>query len=194
MDSRQRILLAVKENQPGIKQSLPALSFGCYISDIPGTFIDVLKSVGGGVYVIRNISEIDPILKRQHPLLKKIISVSDEFAAFAVTYTGQDNPHLLADVDIAIINAHLGVAENGAVWVTEEIIIERVLPFICAHLAVVIDKRNLVATMHDAYDRIGLLQYDFGTFISGPSKTADIEQSLVLGAHGPKSMTVFIID
>jgi L-lactate dehydrogenase complex protein LldG len=47
--------------------------------------------------------------------------------------------------------------------------------------------------MHDAYKRIGLAPYTYGAFIAGPSKTADIEQSLVLGAHGPKSMTVFIL-
>ena len=67
------------------------------------------------------------------------------------------------------------------------------LPFICQHLVAVIDAQNIVATMQVAYDRIAGTQYGFGTFIAGPSKTADIEQSLVLGAHGPKTMTVFIL-
>ncbi len=48
--------------------------------------------------------------------------------------------------------------------------------------------------MHDAYDIIADQEYDFATFIAGPSKTADIEQSLVLGAHGPKTMMVFVIN
>ena len=48
--------------------------------------------------------------------------------------------------------------------------------------------------MHEAYDLIGDKDYGFATFIAGPSKTADIEQSLVLGAHGPKTMTVFLLD
>ncbi|MNW08326.1 Lactate utilization protein C [compost metagenome] len=47
--------------------------------------------------------------------------------------------------------------------------------------------------MHEAYQKIADSVYGFGTFIAGPSKTADIEQSLVLGAHGPKNMTVFIL-
>ncbi|RYZ34568.1 MAG: hypothetical protein EOP49_34380, partial [Sphingobacteriales bacterium] len=51
---------------------------------------------------------------------------------------------------------------------------------------------RLVSTMQEAYERIGYAAYSFGVFIAGPSKTADIEQSLVLGAHGPKSMTVLI--
>jgi L-lactate dehydrogenase complex protein LldG len=77
--------------------------------------------------------------------------------------------------------------------VTEDVIGQRVLPFICQHLAVVVDAKNIVPTMHEAYQRIGDSLYGFGTFIAGPSKTADIEQSLVLGAHGPRSMTVFLL-
>ena len=47
--------------------------------------------------------------------------------------------------------------------------------------------------MHHAYDRIAQAEYPFGLFLAGPSKTADIEQSLVLGAHGSRSMTVFLL-
>ena len=74
--------------------------------------------------------------------------------------------------------------------------IERALPFIAQNLALVIRKKDVVVNMHAAYERIGgmNLEYGFATFIAGPSKTADIEQSLVLGAHGPKSMTVFLVD
>ena len=46
--------------------------------------------------------------------------------------------------------------------------------------------------MHEAYDLIRDADYGFG-FSLQPLKTADIEQSLVLGAHGPKTMTVFVI-
>jgi L-lactate dehydrogenase complex protein LldG len=69
----------------------------------------------------------------------------------------------------------------------------RVLPFISQHLAVVISKDNLVPTMSQAYAKIGSAEYGYGAFIAGPSKTADIEQSLVIGAHGPRSLSVFIL-
>ena len=98
------------------------------------------------------------------------------------------------DIELAIIGAELGVAENGAVWIKGDLLNQRVLPFICQHLAVILKKENIVATMHDAYEKINNEKYGFSTFIAGPSKTADIEQSLVLGAHGPRSMTVFLID
>jgi L-lactate dehydrogenase complex protein LldG len=59
---------------------------------------------------------------------------------------------------------------------------------------VVLNKKDLLSNMHQAYDRIADAGYDFAAFIAGPSKTADIEQSLVLGAHGPKSMIIFLLD
>ncbi len=47
--------------------------------------------------------------------------------------------------------------------------------------------------MHEAMLEIENFNEGYGVFISGPSKTADIEQSLVIGAQGPLSLTVFLI-
>ena len=71
---------------------------------------------------------------------------------------------------MAIISTHFAVAENGSVWVTEELIKERVLPFICQHLVAIVDSKNILPTMHDAYNKIGEADYGFGSFIAGPSK------------------------
>ena len=70
---------------------------------------------------------------------------------------------------------------------------QRIIPYICQHLAVVVRVDSLVPTLHEAYEIIGEGTYGFGGFIGGPSKTADIEQALVLGAHGPLSMAVFVL-
>ncbi len=106
------------------------------------------------------------------------------------------DPHSLEDVGLAILlEGQFGVAENGiSVWVTETEMGQRVTPFIAETLALVVKKTELLPKMHDAYVRIGNEHYGFGAFIAGPSKTADIEQSLVLGAHGPKSMVAFLMD
>lgn len=69
---------------------------------------------------------------------------------------------------------------------------ERILPFVCQHLAIVLDSKDLVGNMHEAYGKIKPGSIGFGVFIAGPSKTADIEQSLVIGAHGPRSLTIFL--
>jgi L-lactate dehydrogenase complex protein LldG len=103
-----------------------------------------------------------------------------------------DNPHALSGVSLAILEARLGVAENGAVWLTDETLRHRAICFIAEHLVVVLDGTQIVATLHEAYARIEL-GCGFGLFLSGPSKTADIEQALVIGAHGARSVTVFVV-
>lgn len=101
-----------------------------------------------------------------------------------------NDPLQLAGVDLTLLHARLGVAENGAMWVSETEAVHRVLPFITQHLILILKRDRLVGTMHEAYRRIDIAETGFGVFIAGPSKTADIEQSLVIGAHGPRSLVV----
>ncbi|HSG63118.1 MAG TPA: LUD domain-containing protein, partial [Pseudomonadales bacterium] len=65
--------------------------------------------------------------------------------------------------------------------------------FICENLILALPESQLVANLHQAADKIGLAQGEFGVFIAGPSKTADIEQALVVGAHGACSLNVYLI-
>ncbi|MGI2260136.1 LutC/YkgG family protein [Shewanella sp. GXUN23E] len=101
-------------------------------------------------------------------------------------------PHELKDIDFAVIEGELAVAENGAVWVPEQES-HRVTPFICENLLLAVKQDALVANMHQAVSRLTLRSGSCGAFIAGPSKTADIEQSLVVGAHGACSLDVYLI-
>ena len=151
--------------------------------------MSTLEAIGGAVYVVSGFDRIATILKEKFPDARRIIN--------GVTETPADigDPHTLENVDLAILPAHFGVAENGACWITEKQMVQRALPFITQHLVLVLPKSAIVADMHAAYERIDAGDpYGFATFIAGPSKTADIEQSLVLGAHGPASLTVFLLD
>jgi L-lactate dehydrogenase complex protein LldG len=96
----------------------------------------------------------------------------------------------LAEVEVLEIDGEFGVAENGAIWLTEEALPHRVAPFICQYLVIHVQK--IVPHMHAAYEELKKPSSSFGLFLAGPSKTADIEQSLVIGAHGARSLTVVI--
>ncbi len=104
-------------------------------------------------------------------------------------------PHRLADVEIAILRGALGVVENGAVALEGARARPRARPFLCQRLVLLLDVDALVPDMHRAIARMpdDALDWHHYTWISGPSKTADIEQTLVLGAHGPRNMAVVAV-
>ena len=84
-----------------------------------------------------------------------------------------------------ILRAHFAVLENGACWIAHTPEDDRTRYTLPTHIAILLPRTALVPTMHHAYARIRELGIDdFGLFLSGSSKTADIEQALVLGAQG----------
>jgi L-lactate dehydrogenase complex protein LldG len=192
--SRDAILQAIKQNQPE-RVALPQVpTFTPYFDDPLQKYITVLSGIGGQVYQVKNYDEIAEYIKQDFAGVKRIVSFDKVVSHIAEIQDGTKTLHQFEDVDVCIIHANLAVAENGAVWINETNVPERVLPFITQSLVVVISASSIVPTMHDAYKKIGDIDYGFATFIAGPSKTADIEQSLVLGAHGPKSMVAFILE
>jgi L-lactate dehydrogenase complex protein LldG len=103
------------------------------------------------------------------------------------------DPHELEGIDLAVLPGLFGVAENGAVWVTGEALHHRGVFVVTQHLALVVPASQIVNDMHEACARVATLPRGYGLFIAGPSKTADIEQALVIGAHGARSCTVFVV-
>jgi L-lactate dehydrogenase complex protein LldG len=194
MSSREKILAAVKNNQPAL-QPLPALeSIGAIqYEDNFLQFKTVLTTIGGKLVEVTHTNEIIEYVKYNFSDHQNYVTTLPNLDEIKMLDEHLD-PHLLENIEVAIINALFGVAENGSVWLTDSEMKIRALPFICQHLAVVLHRKDLVSNMHQAYELIGTSDYDFGVFIAGPSKTADIEQSLVLGAHGPKTMTVFVMN
>ena len=169
-------------------QAINAIHFG----NVQEKFKTVLESIGGVPVVADDLQKVTEYIKSHFTEGNKYITSIAALQGIE-KINSEEDAHKLEDVEVAIINGAFGVAENSAIWVTASSVKTRVLPFICQHLVVVLDPQNIVHNMHEAYERIAGEEYDYGVFIAGPSKTADIEQSLVLGAHGPKTMTVFLI-
>ncbi|OXA76473.1 L-lactate dehydrogenase complex protein LldG [Flavobacterium aquidurense] len=195
MSSKAEILQKIKNSQPNGIADLPNLNvLGSDQFDVLEMYKTVLKNIGGNPVEVADYNEVLTYIRNNYPLEKRIISTLPELSEIALLDWTNDDPHSLKDVELTIIKAHFGVAENSALWVTDDILGQRVAPFITQYLAIIVNKKDLIPTMHQAYDRIGDQEYGFGTFIAGPSKTADIEQSLVLGAHGARGLVVFLMD
>jgi L-lactate dehydrogenase complex protein LldG len=195
MSSREKILKAIKQNQPiGTDRKLPEIIKPESASDVLEKFCTALITIGGTVLKINNWNDIIAYLAETFPPHVRMATTIPELQKITGFVDFSSDPHLLEDIKMAILPGHFGVAENGSVWMTDSLMGDRALPFITEHLALVISIQDIVSTLHDAYDRIALSSYEYGTFIAGPSKTADIEQSLVLGAHGPKSIIVFLMN
>lgn len=195
MSSKAEILAAIRK-QPVPPTELPPLDQSwIQYPDRQQQFTEVLTSIGARVVPVRDMAELQRDLD-QHDLYTsatQVCSLVPSIAKANVDLNALDDPHQLETIDFAILPAEFAVAENGAVWVTDAAVKHRVLYFICQHLAFVVPRDQILNNMHEAYERISFGERRFGAFISGPSKTADIEQSLVIGAHGPRSTVVYLL-
>ena len=193
-DAKQTILAAIRRHHLP-EAPLPSLDQSWIeYPDPHAQFALVLESVGGRAVFVSDVSAVNSELAALPTWAdaKKTVSLVDGVSGN--TDLGMiDDPHATEDIDFAILPGEFAVAENGAVWITDSAVKHRAIYFIAQHLALVVSASDIVSNMHEAYRRLSFDSRRFGAFISGPSKTADIEQSLVIGAHGPRSMTVFVV-
>jgi len=192
MGNRETILQAVASNKPDLL-ALPDMDFSLTIQypDLLDQFIQMVHAAGGQAFYKNGNQELQKDLASVKAEGKFIINLLEENPA-------QDwaalNALELETLDTCYLRADLAVAENGAMWISETHMANRLIPFICQHLVIVLNPVVIVNNMHDAYQQLNVSAEGFGVFIAGPSKTADIEQNLVIGAHGARSLRVYIIE
>ncbi len=160
-------------------------------------FTEILTWVGGRVQQVDDMGEVSHHLHQlpHYQSAKWIASTVSAAVQGNFNLAQAEDPHSLAELDWSIIGGEFCVAENGAIWVAPQDVSQRAMVFIAQHLAIIVSRSQMVMHMHDAYRRLGGVPGGpdrFGVFVSGPSKTADIEQSLVLGAHGCRTLEVFL--
>ncbi len=142
------------------------------------------------VYVAKNVPESSPTQPASQLPPTAQLSTLTSRGVGATAKAMRD----LEPLEVTVLYADFAVAENGAVWHVPASPLERTAALLAEHLIVLVPASSLVATLHHAYERIALAETRFGWFLSGPSKTADIEQSLVLGAHGPRTMQLVALE
>ncbi|MBR6181371.1 MAG: LUD domain-containing protein [Prevotella sp.] len=155
-------------------------------------FISMTESVGGKVVELKPGQDINTLVKELFPDAKEIASNLEEVTIATRNPDTIGSPQALNGTDVGIIKGVFGVAENACVWVPQAME-EKAVCFISENLVILLKKTEIVNNMHEAYKRIQFNDYGYGTFISGPSKTADIAQVLVMGAQAARSATVVLV-
>jgi L-lactate dehydrogenase complex protein LldG len=192
MSSKETILAAIRKNT--LKQydkpdmSVDAIAF----PDKEAQFTESLKASGGTAVYMQPGDDLEQIIHEHFPEAKRIASNLPDMKCATFNPDDVADPRELNNTDLAIIKGEFAVAENGAVWIPKTVKYKG-LYFISSNLVILVKKGEIVNNMHEAYRKLEGKNYDFGVFISGPSKTADIEQALVFGAHGPIGVVVVFV-
>jgi L-lactate dehydrogenase complex protein LldG len=190
MSSKESILDKIVKHKPVLTRGKIDLEFESGI-DAYNEFHEAVEKVGGKIISIQSIKDWKTWMRKAFGTGMHVYSEIDALEGnFNIDTEIRKNQW--NKIDVAILEGEFGVAENGAIWV--EKFAFRALPFITQHLVLVLRSSNIISNLHEAYAELAEFGMpDFGVFISGPSKTADIEQSLVYGAHGPKTLTVVLV-
>lgn len=167
---------------------------GIKYADTYKQFVEMTQTVGGKVVEANKTDDLNMLIRNLYPDAK-VFASSLPYITIA-----QRNPDTIAEAkdldgtDVGIVEGKIGVAENGCIWIPQTMK-EKAVCFISEYLVIVLDRQSIVNNMHEAYKSIEFdSTYNFGTFISGPSKTADIEQALVMGAQAARGVTVIILN
>ena len=191
--SRESILATIRQNLPQPRVSRPRIPvFPSPDRPVRLIFEENLANAGAVAHTVGSPAEAAATLTALYPSAQVVCSAVPEIAGTRRIGDIHD-PHELADVDVGVMRAQFGVAESGAVWVTQEDLVVDALAFLSQHLVVLLDPSDIVSQMHEAYRRVRLDETAYGCFMAGPSATADIEATLVHGAQGARSLNVFFL-
>ena len=193
MSKKEDILAKFRKNVK-VKYDMPRLDDikGITYPDTLKQFITMTQTVGGKVVELKPGQDINQLVRELYPDAKEIASNLPEITIATRNPDTIGSPQALNGTDVGVIKGVFGVAENACVWIPHTMV-EKAVCFISENLVILLRKSEIVNNMHEAYKRIEFNDYGYGTFISGPSKTADIAQVLVMGAQAARSATVVLI-
>ena len=193
MSTKEEILSRYRSNVK-VKFDMPTLDDinAIRYEDPLKQFISMSESVGGKAIEVEEGADLNAIIKGLFPEAKEFASNLPEITISTRNPDTVESAQALNGTDVGIIRGVFGVAENGCIWIPQTMK-QKAVCFISENLVILLPKKEIVNNMHEAYKRVEFNDYGYGTFISGPSKTADIAQVLVMGAQAARSVTILLL-
>jgi L-lactate dehydrogenase complex protein LldG len=113
----------------------------------------------------------------------------------AIAECDSSSAALLESFDVVLTTATLGIAETGTLVLTHGPGQgRRALSLLPDHHLCILRSSDVVSAVPEAFARLASDSHSPITFISGPSATADIEMTRIKGVHGPRFLTVLLVD
>lgn len=166
-----------------------------------------LEKVNAEFILLKNREELSSLIQK---LLKneneKIIAISgeDEILEIAESLKGiesvnakefeyEERKERISKIRVALISAGAAIADIGTVVFFYDETGTTYPHFLCDWILVLVRKGNIVANQFEFFRQNDSDKMRNMVFVTGPSRTADIEKTLILGAHGPRKMTVIVV-
>lgn len=149
-------------------------------------FTTELTALSGNVYQTDNPTQsiIEYLISKNVNRIHLQPNVLDEtlLRSASIEFTYDADP----EITVGVTKARVGLADTGSILEADEELLGSLLPEI--HIAV-LKSEDILPSLPDA---MPLIQNKNAVFITGPSRTADIEMTLTIGVHGPKELHVFV--
>ncbi len=196
MTNAKEEILTRLERQIDSTAELPPLAGNWIVYKDPvSQFRDTAVQISANVHVAEKRSSVSQLIQQLQCMedAEVVSSCVPDVEVGMLNLSSVEDPHELESLDVFVAEGKIGVAENAAIWVDDEHIHQRVALFLTQHLVLIIESGKIINNLAEAYES-GVMDFSrFGCWISGPSKTADIEQALVIGAHGARTLDIILI-
>lgn len=164
-------------------------------------FIHVNDLKEASVYIsqiLKNEKEIKIATTNQKYCLEvktHIDNLNENFIfEIANDYLSEERKKIISNIPISIVNADYAVSEIASLVFFYDNSKTSYPHFLCDFIIALVDFNKLLPNQFKLIEIIDEEKAENMVFVSGPSRTADIEKVLVLGAHGPRRMLVILVD
>jgi L-lactate dehydrogenase complex protein LldG len=190
MNTREEILNSVRQNQPTLRELPEVPMFHRKSESLTSLFEKSLKYMAGELVDLPP-SDFAAYLRDKFPEAKIICSAVPEYVGNRKPgdYANWSDAH---EIDVTIVRSPLGVAETGSVLLSEKEFRVNTIGFLAHDIVILLDPRDIVENIHDAYDHPAFRDAPYAVLMTGPSGSADIEGETVHPAQGVMTFTVIL--